>query len=277
MPNFENYFAYSFWQYDFVSHMLALTVAVFASGFVYFISSRNQVAPQFRMTNTISAVVMVSAFLEIGQLFLSWGDAFTLTAAGWAPSGEATFSNGFRYVNWSIDVPMLLTQLLIVLGLTNERFWAEWWKLSLAGILMIWTGYPGQFFEPAVAGLAPGQATAPFWIWGAISTVFFVYLLYRVGMLIGRPPEPQSEQVRRNFMRIWVLILASWALYPIAYGLPAVWADANAAVTRQALFTIADITSKLVFGVMLSRIAVMRSEEIGFRPETQAGGRENTA
>ena len=267
MPNLENFLVYSPWQFDLVRHLLQLTVAAFAAGFVYFLATANQVAPRYQLASTISAVVMVSATLEIGQLYFNWAGSFTFFPAQgvWRPNDGELFSNGFRYVNWSIDVPMLLTQLLVVLGLTARAFWSEWWKLAIAGLLMIWTGYAGQFFEPAVAGIGSGTAM-PFWVWGAVSTVFFVYVLYRVGMLIGRPPEPMGKDAHRNLRYCFWITLFSWTLYPLAYGIPAVWPDVNGMVARQVLFTIADITSKLIFGIVLGRVARLRSKELGWQP-----------
>lgn len=271
MPNLENYLVYEAWQYDVVRHLLSLTVAAFLAGFVYFLLSAQQIAPRYRLASTISAVVMVSAVLEIGQLALLWASSFEYVDGLWRPVSGQPFSNGFRYVNWSIDVPMLLTQLLVVLGLAGRTFWSNWWKLTVAGLLMIWTGYPGQFFEPAVAGLAPETDGSPFWIWGAVSTVFFVYLLYKVGMLIGRPLEPVTAAVKRNLMYCWWIVLFSWSLYPFAYLQPAFWPDADGIVARQALFTVADITSKLIFGVVLGNVALLRSRELGWLPAVTTG------
>lgn len=270
MPNLENYFAYESWQYDVVRHLLQLTVAAFLAGFVYFLVTSKTVAPRYRLSSHISAVVMISAVLEIGQLTLLWSSSFEFSGGLWRRAPGEVFSNGSRYVNWSVDVPMLLTQLLVVLGLVGRQFWSNWWKLAVAGLLMVWTGYPGQFFEPAVAGLAPGMDTAPFWIWGAVSTLFFVYVLYKVGMLIGRPPEPVSADVKRNLLYCWWIILFSWTLYPFAYLIPAVWANADGIVARQGLLTVADITSKLIFGVVLGRVATLRSRELGWEPALQA-------
>ncbi len=268
MPNVENFLAFEHWQFEVIRHLLQLTVAAFLAGFVYFILTSKQVEPRYRLSSSISAVVMVSAVLEIGQLYFNWADSFRYSpAAGlWQPTGEQLFSNGFRYINWSIDVPMLLTQLLVVLGLTARAFWREWWKMATAGLLMVWTGYPGQFYEAAVAGFAPEAPTWPFWFWGAVSTIFFVYVLYKVGMLIGRPPEPLDPASHRNLKYCWYIILFSWSLYPFAYLVPAVWPNADGMVARQMLFTVADITSKLIFGVVLGRVAVLRSKEIGYAP-----------
>lgn len=274
MPNLENFLTFEHWQYEFIRHLLQLTVAAFLAGFVYFILTAKQIEPRYRLASTISAVVMVSAVLEIGQLALVWSSGFTHSTAyqEWRPAEGQLFSNGYRYINWTLDVPMLLTQLLVVLGLTGRAFWREWWKVAIAGVLMIWTGYPGQFYEPAVAGIAPGAPAWPFWFWGAVSTVFFVYLLYKVGMLVGRPPERLDADSERNLKYCWYVLLFSWTLYPLAYAMPAVWPTNDGMVARQLLFTVADITSKLLFGVMLGRVARLRSKELGFLPAIEADG-----
>jgi bacteriorhodopsin len=267
MPNLENFLSFENWQYDLIRHLLQLTFAAFAAGFVYFLLSSREIEPRYRLSSTISAVVMVSAALEIGMLALDWSTAFSYSAETglWVRDPGHLFTNGYRYINWSIDVPMLLTQLLVVLGLTGAAFWRDWWRLALAGLLMIWTGYPGQFYESAVAGLVEG-ASWPFWFWGAVSTIFFVYILWKVGMLIGRPPEQMDPDAYRNLKYCWYVILGSWTLYPLAYAIPAFWPTGDGVVARQLLFTIGDITSKLVFGVMLGRVARLRSKQIGFVP-----------
>ena len=48
---------------------------------------------------------MVSATLELGLLALRWNNAFSWNGSVYALTGDL-FSNGFRYMNWSIDVPV---------------------------------------------------------------------------------------------------------------------------------------------------------------------------
>lgn len=274
MPNFENYLEYGYWHYDVVRHVFALTTAAFLAGLVYFVMTMKDVAPRYRIASVISAVVMVSAALEIFQLWLLWNRSFSFDDATglWTRNEGMIFSNGYRYVNWSIDVPMLLTQLLVVLGFSGKAFWDNWGKFTAAGLLMIWTGYVGQFYEPAVAGFSDTQAAAPFWIWGGVSTVFYLYILWLVYAVIHRPPERLSEKVSGEMNRIFLLLLVAWTIYPIAYVVPAVWVSDEAVVVRQVLYTIADITSKLVFGIMLSRAARHRSIEEGYGPSLAVEG-----
>jgi hypothetical protein len=93
-----------------------------------------------------------------------WETTFLATADGTYLRGDNVFSNGYRYMNWSIDVPVLLLQLVIVLRLEYQRAVSTWARFAVAGLAMIYTGYVGQFYE--VSNLTQ------FLVWGTISTVF---------------------------------------------------------------------------------------------------------
>lgn len=264
MPSIENFLTFDYWQYETIRHLFALTAAVFAAALVYFAMTAKDVAPRFRKTAAISAVVMVSATIELFQLWFLWNTAFIRTDAGFSVVEGAVFSNGYRYANWMIDVPMLLTQLLVVLGYSGAAFMSRWAKLTGAGLAMIVLGYIGQYYEPAAAGIANTEQAWLFWAWGAASTVVFVYLLYVVHDSIANPQETLSDDVKASFRTVWSVILGSWTIYVIAYAMPAIWPTADGVVLRQGIYTVADITSKAIYGVLLSNIALKRSAEEGF-------------
>lgn len=275
MPTLENFLVFEFWQYDFVRHLFTLTVAVFAAGLVYFALSANSTAPWYRVSAYLSAVVMVSASLELYLLYQSWQASFVAVEGlgqggqvAYTAAADEVFSNGYRYLNWSIDVPMLLTQLIIVVGLTGRAFWGTWAKLTIAGLLMIYTGYIGQYFEPAAGGVAgfEDRNAYPFWVWGFVSSVPFVYINYKVIQLTFNLVGDVPERARKEMKRIGVFLVATWTLYTVGYVLPAIWPTADGMVFRQFIYTFADITSKLVFGFMLGRVALMRSAYDGYEP-----------
>lgn len=255
---FENLLTYSPMQHDIISHVLTLGYAAQAAGLVYFLATLSNIAPRYRLSSVLSAVVMSSAFLELFQLSQNWNNSFIFVDGVWQLGTEA-FSNGFRYMNWSIDVPMLLLQLVVVLGLTRSQAVSYGTKFVIGGLLMIWTGYIGQFYEVTNLTLL--------FIWGAVSTVFYVYVLFVIGRMINEtagdlPREP--DNLPKAMRSVFWFILITWTLYPIAYLIPAVWTTAWGAVTRQIIYTIADITSKVIYGAILSYIARKRSEAIEF-------------
>ncbi|MER6594580.1 bacteriorhodopsin [Micromonospora purpureochromogenes] len=74
------------------------------------------------------------------------------------------------------------------------------------------------------------------------------------------------ESARGGARAVWWLVLGSWMLYPGAYLMPAMWDSADGVVARQITYTVADITSKVVYGVLLGVIARRVSAAEGYGP-----------
>jgi bacteriorhodopsin len=255
----ENVVTYTPVQYDIVANVLTLGYAAQAAGLVYFLATMSSIAPRYRLASALSAVVMASAFLELYRLSQDWRYGFTYADGFWQFNAADLFSNGFRYMNWSIDVPMLLLQLVIVLGITRKRAVSYGVQFIIGGLLMIYTGYIGQFYQ--LTNLFW------FWVWGAISTVFYIYVLFVVWKMISSHADnlPKTpDNLEKAMLNIRWYILVTWTLYPIAYVIPAFWPTAWGVVTRQIIFTVADITTKVIYGAILGYIARKRSEAINY-------------
>lgn len=260
MTSFENFFSYTPMAYDIVSHTLTLGFAVMLAALFYFVLTIRTVAPRYRISSVLSVVVMVSAFLILFFQQQSWANAFAFNAETGLyerVAGAAAFSNGYRYLNWLIDVPMLLFQILFIVEITRQRRASlrNWFFFS--GSMMIITGYIGQFFE-----MDPDSTQ--FLLWGGISTVFFVHVLYLIYRVITEGRKDMPAQASSIMGSIWWLFLVSWMLYPGAYLMPLLVASEAGVVGRQLTFTVADIASKVIYGVLLARVAQIRSEAEGY-------------
>jgi bacteriorhodopsin len=123
---------------------------------------------------------------------------------------------------------------------------------------MIVLGYVGQFYE--------ATNLSALWIWGAVSTVFYLVLLYLTWTEIGKalPRMPESAASMLKIIR-WVFVIV-WTFYPIAYIIPAISATAGGVVVRQFLFTTADIVAKVIYGVLITKVAVDLSRAEGYDP-----------
>ena len=258
----ENLLIYSPMAYEIVSHTLTLGFGVMLAALFYFILTLRNVAPRYRTSNVISVVVMVSAFLILFFQQQSWYNAFAYNAAAgvYERIGDAhLFSNGYRYLNWLIDVPMLLLQILFVVEITREQRskLRNWFFFS--GSMMILTGYIGQFYETT--------NTAALLIWGALSTIFFVHVLYLINRVIADAKTKLPAPAAKIMGSIWWLFLISWMLYPGGYLMPVLMNSEAGVVGRQLVYTIADISSKVIYGVLLSMVATIRSEADGYKAE----------
>jgi bacteriorhodopsin len=256
MLNFENLFSYSPMAYNMVAHVLTLGYAVMLAALFYFILTMRSVAPQYRMSSVLSVVVMVSAFLLLYMQKTNWTNAFSYNASTGLYErmvGADGFTNGYRYLNWLIDVPMLLFQILFVVTIAKDRFKSLRNQFFISGPLMILTGYIGQFYESTNPSLLL--------IWGSVSTVFFVHVVYLIFKIIGEAKQNMSAPAARIMGGILWLFLISWMLYPGAYLMPLYLNSEIGVVGRQISYTIADILSKVIYGVMLTQVASIRSKE----------------
>jgi len=264
--NFENYIGasegFSEMAYQMTSHVLTLGYAVMLAGLLYFILTIKNVDKKFQMSNILSAVVMVSAFLLLYAQAGNWTDSFSFNAEKGLyfldPEGDL-FNNGYRYLNWLIDVPMLLFQILFVVTLTKSKLSSIRNQFWFSGAGMIITGYIGQFYE--VSNLTY------FFIWGAISTVFFFHILWLMKKVIDQGKEGIPAKGQKILSNIWILFLISWFLYPGAYLMPylagvdgILYSEAGV-VGRQITYTIADVASKVIYGVLLGNLAMTLSKK----------------
>lgn len=267
--NFENYVGmndgFSEMSYQIVSHVLTLGYAVMLAALFYFILTLKSVSPKYRISSVLSVVVMVSAFLLLYAQALNWNSSFVFDQEQgryFLGSGTDLFNNGYRYLNWLIDVPMLLFQILFVVTLTKSKLSSIRNQFWFSGSAMIITGYIGQFYEVT--------NVFAFAIWGAVSTLFFFHILYLMRKVIKEGKEGIPFKARRVLDGIWTLFLISWFLYPGAYLMPHLLGvegglfNEVGVVGRQITYTIADVCSKVIYGVMLTYVALIQSKEQGY-------------
>jgi bacteriorhodopsin len=271
---FENYIGleqgFSEMAYQMVAHVLTLGYAVMLAALFYFVLTIKSVAPKYRISSVLSVVVMVSAFLLLYAQAKNWTTSFVFDIERgryYLGGGADLFNNGYRYLNWLIDVPMLLFQILFVITLKRSSFSSIRNQFWFSGAGMIITGYIGQFYE--VTNLVA------FAVWGAISTLFFIHILYLMRKVINEGKEGVPLKAQQTLDSIWILFLISWMLYPGAYLMPHLlgieggFFNESGVVGRQITYTVADICSKVIYGVLLTNVAVILSKHEGYQPEVE--------
>lgn len=271
---FENYVGitsgYTEMAYQMSAHVLTVGFAIMIAALLYFVLTMKTVAPKYRISSVLSVVVMISAFLLLMIQQQNWTNAFVFDAdSGRYFLGSETdqFNNGYRYLNWLIDVPMLLFQILFVVSLTKSSFSSVRNQFWFSGTLMILTGYVGQFYEVTNPTL--------FFFWGALSTAFFVHILIVMKKVITEGQEGAPEKAKKYLGTIWTLFLVSWMLYPGAYLMPYLFSlgfepalSEAAVVGRHITYTIADVSSKVIYGILLTLTAQEMSKADGYDYES---------
>ncbi len=246
-------------QYSLVYNMFSLTIACMWASFAFFVLAKNQVAPRFRISLIVSALVVGIAGYHYLRIFQSWGEAYQLVGDAYVASG-VPFNDAYRYVDWLLTVPLLMVELVLVMGLVKSVQNSLIARLSIAAFLMIALGYPGEVL-PAEA--KTGMFSA-YGMWGFLSTIPFVYILYVLWVELGKTMDKQPPKVRMLLRNIRLLTLATWGFYPIAYMGPFIGlgSGAGAEVFVQVGYTIADIAAKCGYGIMIYNIARAKTEAL---------------
>jgi len=239
---------------DLVGNMFSFTIASMLAAFVFFYMAQSQVAPKYRMSLIVSGLVVGIAAYHYFRILHSW-EAYQ--------AGTSDFNDAYRYVDWLLTVPLLLVELVLVLGLTKDRDNGLLTKLVVAAAAMIALGYPGEIMDAADKTTMFGA----YGLWGTLSSIPFVYIVWTLWGKLGEAMEDQPERVGVLVRNIRLLLLATWGFYPIVYCLPFMGFDLAAAETAvQVGYTIADVLAKAGYGVMIFAIARAKSEADGWSP-----------
>jgi bacteriorhodopsin len=171
---------------------------------------------------------------------------------------QNSFNEAYRYVDWLLTVPLLLVEVIAVLALAKEVSRSLITRLVPASAAMIALGYPGE--------ISNDQNTQV--LYGVLSTLPFIYILYVLFVELGKSLERQPAGVAETVGRLRLLLIATWGVYPIAYIFNIVGdASASSFVTVQVGYTIADVLAKCVFGLTILKIARMKSMAEGMKED----------
>ena len=238
-------------QYSAVYNMLSLGIASMLFTSIFLWIARDRVIAKYRLAVMVSATVTSIAAYHYFRMFDSFKEAYggNLTVAEAADK----YNVGYRYVDWFLTVPLLLVELVAVIGLARAVQSSLLRRLVPAAALMIALGYPGDL---KLGGLAPS-------VWGLLSTIPFLYILYVLFVEISKSLKDQSPAVRKILSGARLLLIASWGVYPITFILEMSSAvpSASDVVSREIGYSIADIVAKCIFGLMIFTVARIKSAE----------------
>jgi bacteriorhodopsin len=239
-------------QYELIYNAFSFGTATFLAAPLFFWLGLSQVSNKYKPAVIITGLVTFIAGYHYLRIFASWGDAYTAIDGIVIPTGVA-FNVAYRYVDWLLTVPLLLIELILVMGLTRSETVRKSVMLGGAAALMIILGYPGE-----VSGGIDGTR----FIWGALSMIPFLYIVVTLFSGLSDSIAKQPEDVRGLVSGArWVVVL-SWSFYPVVYFAPfVIGMDGGTATTViEVGYTIADIVAKAAFGVMIFMIAVRKSQ-----------------
>jgi bacteriorhodopsin len=206
------------------------------AAFVFFMSERSNVAPQYRTTMTISALIVgIAAF------------HYYYMRGVYADFGVVSIE--YRYMDWIITVPLMALKFPSLVGkdaITDEKFLG----LGFTGvcftgaIIMILFGYLGE------AGVINGMAGL---ILGGVGWAMIIVATgtpWSSGKGVDNSKIAPELMWSTNALR-WFIVVG-WIIYPIGYlfNPTAGVSDAVSIEMMAVLYNIADVINKVGFGVV---------------------------
>ena len=241
-------------QFDAVYNLFSLAIASLGFTGLYLLLSQRRVLPKYRNALVVSAMVCFIATYHYFRIFDNFKASYVTTAPGGRGDynlSTVQFNEAYRYVDWFLTVPLLLVETIAVLALARAVAKPLLTKLVIASALMIALGYPGE--------IATSNSTRL--IWGFLSTLPFLYLLYVLFVELSKSLVRQPVEVRSTVGKLRIMLIGLWGVYPIAYLFPVFGLNgANAFVARQVGYSLADIFAKAAFGLVIFKIARIKSE-----------------
>jgi bacteriorhodopsin len=218
-------------------------------------SARREVSDRYRPAVHASVAVCTVAFLSYLLLASELQGGYRRVGGAWVPDAQAIGTWTARYVDWTVSVPLLVVEVVAVSAIVGRAAGRAKLIGGAAAFLMVVLGFLGG----VVVG-GGSDFTALLWL-GVGSSVCFlvVYAVIITVVLRSLPVLPAAA--RRPMTTAMVVLLVVWFVYPIVYGLQGVVSGGAVTVTEHLLLSGADVVAKVVFGLLVLRVARIRTAD----------------
>lgn len=247
----------TFGQYSLVYNAFSFVVAAMGAATIFLFLSRSQISPTYKTAVTISGIVTMIAFYHYFRIFNSWEASFSISNGVVTATGKR-FNDAYRYVDWLLTVPLLVTELILVMKLPGNEGTKKASKLAVLAAAMIVLGYPGEISTVPSTRL----------LWWGLSMIPFLIIQYELFVGLKSAIALQPENARGLVSAARYITVVTWLFYPIVYLFPLLGLSGAAAnVGVQVGYSVADVLAKAGFGVFIYIIALRKtqSEAMGTR------------
>lgn len=160
----------------------------------------------------------------------------------------------FRYVDWLLTVPLMCVEFYLITKKAGAKA-SLLWKLLIASVIMLVTGYFGETIDRANSVL-----------WGVVSGAAYFYIVYLVWFgevaQLARNAGPAVAKATR--LLAW-FVLVGWAIYPLGYiigtpgGIFGFFGSEMNNPLMDVVYNIGDAVNKIGFGLVI--YALSQSKE----------------
>jgi bacteriorhodopsin len=239
----------SFGQYSLVYNAFSFVIAAMAAATVFLFISRSQVSYHYKTAVTVSGLVTLIACYHYFRIFNSWDEAYTVLNGVVTATGKP-FNDAYRYVDWLLTVPLLVTELIMVMRLSGNEGAKKATRLAFLAVIMVLLGYPGE-----ISNVASTR-----WLWWCLSMIPFLIIQFELFVGLKDSISKQPVEVRGLISSARYIVVVTWLFYPIVFILPMIGLTGTSAVVGvQVGYSIADVLAKAAFGLFIYNIALKKS------------------
>jgi bacteriorhodopsin len=236
-------------QYSLVYNSFSFVTAAMAAATVFLFLSRSQIALHYKTAVTVSGIVTMIAMYHYFRIFNSWDQAYSVMNGEVTATGHP-FNDAYRYVDWLLTVPLLVTELILVMRLSGNEGTKKASRLAVLAVIMVVLGYPGE-----ISNVASTR-----WLWWGLSMIPFLIIQFELFIGLRSSIALQPDSVRGLVSSARYITVVTWLFYPIVFILPMIGlTGTNAVVGVQVGYSIADVLAKAAFGLFIYNIALKKT------------------
>lgn len=217
----------------FIGYMAMLAASVF------FFAQRSEVDGKWRLSMLVSALITGIAAIH----YYYMRDYYLATH---------TTPTALRYIDWTLTVPLMCVEFYLLTKAAGAKL-GLLWKLIIASVFMLVTGYIGEAFSN-------GSGSQSI-LWGTLSSVAYVYIVYTAwfGEVAKLAQASGEAPVIKGIRSLGWFVLVGWAIYPIGYMcMPGNFLNTLFGMQPSSVdlfYNVADAINKIGFGLVVYGIA----------------------
>jgi bacteriorhodopsin len=203
-----------------------IATAMMLASTIFFLVERSNVAPKWRTSVTVAALVTGVAWYH-----------YTYMRDHWVMTGESPLV--LRYIDWLITVPLQVVEFYLILAAIGVASAMLFWRLLGASIVMLAFGFFGE------------SGAMDQWLAWIIGMAAWLYIIYEIWAGDAKKAaEEATEGVQFAFKWMTYILTFGWAIYPAGYVI-GMDADADGQNMLNIVYNIADVVNKTAFGLMV--------------------------
>ena len=228
----------------FIGYMAMMAASVF------FFFERSRVSDKWKTSLLVSGLITFIAAVH-----------YYYMRDFYAETGENP--TALRYIDWTLTVPLMCVEFYLLTKVAGAKK-GLLWKLIIASVWMLVFGYIGEAYNPAYEGGTLDEATTLSVMYGVLSTLGYIYILYAAwfGEVATLAENSNNANIKKSVRILAWFVLVGWAIYPIGYmaGTPGWYEGIFGGLAMDVIYNIGDAVNKIGFGLVVYGAAVAAKE-----------------